>query len=92
MRSHGVTSFPEPGDLGAPNAIRAFKGQIAQSVGALASSPTFRVAQRACDKYYGSQTTSAPQVSSQEMQKLLAAAHCCALTAFPTFPTPSLAK
>ena len=89
MRSHGVTSFPEPGDLGAPNAIRAFKGQIAQSVGALASSPTFRAAQRACDKYYGPPTTSAPQVSAQEMQKLLAVAHCMRAHGVPDFPDPN---
>jgi hypothetical protein len=45
MRSHGVSSFPEPASLGSSAAIRAFKTQINESV---ASSSTFEAAQRAC--------------------------------------------
>ena len=48
MRAHGVSSFPEPGSLAAPGAIRAFKGEVVQSVGSLGSSPVFQAAQRAC--------------------------------------------
>jgi hypothetical protein len=33
MRAHGVSSFPEPGSLSAPDAIRNFKGEIVQAVG-----------------------------------------------------------
>lgn len=88
MRSHGVLSFPEPASLGAPDAIRAFKGEIAQSVGSLASSPRFEAAQRACAKYYGPPTTSSPQVSPQEMQKLLAVSRCMRAHGVPNFPDP----
>jgi len=89
MRSHGVLSFPEPASLAAPGAIRAFKGQIAQSVGSLASSPRFQAAQRACAKYYGPPTTSSPQVTPQEMRKLLAVSRCMRAHGVPNFPDPN---
>ena len=89
MRSHGVVSFPEPASLGAPGAIRAFKGQIAASVASLASSPEFQHAQRACAKYYGPPTTSAAQVTPQEMRKLLAVSRCMRAHGVPTFLTPT---
>ena len=89
MRSHGVVSFPEPASLGAPGAIRAFKGQIAASVAALASSPEFQHAQSTCAKYYGPPTTSAPQVRPQEMRRLLAVSLCMRAHGVPTFPDPN---
>ena len=89
MRSHGVVSFPEPASLGAPGAIRAFKGQVAASVAALASSPEFQHAQRACAKYYGPPTTPAPHVTPQEMRKLLAVSRCMRAHGVPNFPDPN---
>ncbi len=89
MRSHGVVSFPEPASLGAPGAIRAFKGQIAASVASLASSPEFQHAQRTCAKYYGPPTTSAPQVTPQEMRKLLAVSRCMRAHGVTNFPDPN---
>jgi hypothetical protein len=89
MRSHGVVSFPEPASLGAAGAIRAFKGQVAASVAALASSPEFQHAQRACAKYYGPATTSAPHVTPQEMRKLLAVSRCMRAHGVPNFPDPN---
>ena len=89
MRSHGVLSFPEPASLGAPGAIKAFKGQIAQSVGSLASSPRFQAAQRACAKYFGPPTTSSPAVSQKEIQKLLAVSRCIRAHGIPNFPDPN---
>lgn len=89
MRSHGISSFPDPGSLGPSGAIKAFKGQISRSVASLASSPMFQAAQRACAKYYGRQTTSAPQVSPQEIQKLLAVSRCMRAHGVPNFPDPN---
>jgi hypothetical protein len=89
MRSHGVLTFPEPASLGAPGAIRAFKGEIVRSVGSLASSPTFQSAHRACAKYYGPPTTSPPPVSPQEMRKLLAVSRCMRAHGVPSFPDPN---
>jgi hypothetical protein len=88
MRSHGVVNFPEPGSLEAPGAIRSFKGQVAQSVASLASSPRFQAAQRACAQY-APQTTSSPPVSPQEMQKLLAVSRCMRAHGVPDFPDPN---
>jgi hypothetical protein len=89
MRSHGVVTFPEPASLGAPGAIRAFKGEIVRSVGSLASSPTFQSAQRHCAKYYGPPTTSPSQVSPQEMRKLLAVSRCMRAHGVLSFPDPN---
>jgi hypothetical protein len=88
MRSHGLSSFPDPASLGA-SAIRELKGQIAETVGSLASSPVFQSAQRACAKYYGPPAASAPQVSPQELQKLLAVSRCMRAHGVPTFPDPN---
>ena len=89
MRAHGVSSFPEPGSLSAPDAIRNFKGEIVQTVGALASSPVFQAAQRACAKYYGRPAAAPPQVSPQEMQKLLVVSRCMRAHGVPDFPDPN---
>jgi hypothetical protein len=89
MRAHGVSSFPKPGSLSAPDAIRNFKGEIVQSVGALASSPVFQAAQRACAKYYGPPTTASQQVSPQQMRKLLAVSRCMRNHGVPNFPDPN---
>ena len=89
MRAHGVSSFPEPGSLSAPDAIRNFKGEIVQAVGALASSPVFQAAQRACAEYYGRPTPARQQVSPQEMQKLLAVSRCMRAHGVPHFPDPN---
>jgi hypothetical protein len=61
---------------------------MAQLTKSEASTPTFRAAQRACAEYYGPPTTS-PQVSAQEMQKLLAVSRCMRAHGVPTFPDPS---
>ena len=89
MRAHGVSSFPEPGSLSASDAIRNFKGEIVQAVGALASSPVFQAAQRACAEYYGRPTPAPQQVSPQEMQKLLAVSRCIRAHGVPDFPDPN---
>ncbi len=89
MRAHGVSSFPEPGSLSAPDAIRNFKGEIVQAVGALASSPVFQAAQRACAEYYGRPSPAPQQVSPQEMQKLLAVSRCIRAHGVPNFPDPN---
>lgn len=88
MRAHGVSSFPEPGSLAAPGAIRAFKGEVVQSVGSLGSSPVFQAAQRACARYYGPPPTRAPAVSAEEMQKLLAVSRCMRAHGVSAFPDP----
>ncbi len=88
MRAHGVSSFPEPGSLSAPDAIRNFKGQIVQAVGVLASSPVFQAAQRACAEYYGRPTPAPQPVSPREMQKLLAVSRCMRAHGVPDFPDP----
>ena len=89
MRSHGVLSFPDPASLGTSSAIRAWKTQVHESVASLASSPKFQAAQRACAKYWGPPTTSPPQVSPQEMQKLLAVSRCMRAHGVPSFPDPN---
>jgi hypothetical protein len=89
MRAHGVSSFPEPGSLAAAGAIRDFKGEVVRAVGSLASSPKFQAGQRACAQYFGSPTTSPPQVSAQEMRKLLAVSHCLRTHGVPDFPDPN---
>jgi hypothetical protein len=89
MRAHGISSFPDPASLGPSGSIKTFKGEIAESVAALASSPRFQAAQRACAKYYGPPTTSSPQVSPEEMRKLLAVSHCMRAHGVPNFPDPN---
>jgi hypothetical protein len=88
MRSHGVLSFPDAASFGSSDGIKAAKGQMAQISESEAPSPTFQGAQRACAKYLGPPTTSAP-VSTQEMQKLLAVAHCMGAHGVPNFPDPN---
>jgi hypothetical protein len=89
MHSHGVPSFPQPGSLAAPGAIRDFKGEIVRAVGSLGSSPRFHAAQRACAKYYGPTPAPAPQVSPQEMRKLLAVSRCMRAHGVTDFPDPN---
>jgi hypothetical protein len=88
MRSHGVSSFPGSASFGSSDAIRDAKGQMAQISKSEASSPTFQAAQRACAEYYGPPATSPPQVSAQEMRKLLAVSRCMRAHGVPAFPTP----
>ncbi len=54
-----------------------------------ASSAKFQAAQRVCAKFYGSPTTSPPQVGPQEMQKLLAVSRCMRAHGVPTYPDPN---
>jgi len=89
MRSHGVLSFPSSASFGSSGGIQDAKGQMAQISKREASSPTFTAAQRACAEYYGPPTTSPPQVSAQEMRKLLAVSRCMRAHGVPTFPDPS---
>jgi hypothetical protein len=88
MRSHGVLSFPDSASFASSDAIRAAKGQMAQISKNEAPSPTFQAAQRACAKYYAPPTTSSPQVSTQQMQKLLAVSGCMRAHGVPNFPDP----
>jgi hypothetical protein len=88
MRSHGVLSFPGSASFGSSDGIKAAKGQMAQISKGEASSPTFQAAQRACAKYYGPPTTS-PQVSAQEIRKLLAVSRCMRAHGVTSFPDPN---
>jgi hypothetical protein len=89
MRSHGVLDFPDPASFGSSDGVKAAKGQMVQVTKSEGSSPMFQTAQRACAKYYGPPATSAPQVSSQEMQKLLAVSRCMRAHGVTNFPDPN---
>jgi hypothetical protein len=89
MRSHGVLNFPDPASLKTSAGIRAAKGQMVRISESEASSPTFQTAQRACARYYGTQTTSPPHVSARDMEKLLAVSRCMRAHGVPTFPDPN---
>jgi hypothetical protein len=88
MRSHGVTSFPDPAAFGSSAGIRAAKGRMAQIAASEVSSATFQKAQRDCAKYYGPPTQPA-HVSRQEIQKLLAVSRCMRAHGIPDFPDPN---
>jgi hypothetical protein len=88
MRSHGVLNFPDQAAFGTSTGIKNAKGQMAQITQSEASTPRFKAAQRACAKYYGPPAPS-PHVSPQEMQKLLAVAHCMHAHGVPTYPDPN---
>jgi hypothetical protein len=89
MHSHGALSFPGSAAFGSSGGIKDAKGQMAQIAKSEASSSTFQAAQRACAEYYGLPPTSSPQVSSQEMRKLLAVSRCMRAHGVPTFPDPN---
>jgi hypothetical protein len=88
MRSHGVTSFPDPAALDSSAGIRAAKGRMAQIAASEVSSATFQKAQRACANYYGPPTQPA-HVNPQEIQKLLAVSRCMRAHGIPDFPDPN---
>jgi hypothetical protein len=89
MRSHGVLSFPGSAAFGSSGGIEDAKGQMAQITKSEGSSSTFQAALRACAEYYGPPPTSSPQVSSQEMRRLLAVSRCMRAHGVPTFPDPN---
>jgi hypothetical protein len=62
---------------------------MAQITKSGASSSTFQAALRACAEYYGPPPTSSPQVSSQEMRRLLAVSRCMRAHGAQTFPDPN---
>ena len=88
MRSRGVVNFPDSASFGSSAAIRAAKGQIARVSESEASSSTFQVAQRACAQYAPTQHPN-PQVSAQELQKLLAVSRCMRAHGVANFPDPN---
>jgi hypothetical protein len=88
MRSHGVTSFPDPAAFGSSAGIRAAKGRMAQIAANEVPSAAFQRAQRACAKYYGPPTRPA-HVSYQETQKLLAVSRCMRAHGITDFPDPN---
>jgi hypothetical protein len=88
MRSHGLTTFPDPAAFGSSAGIRAAKGRIAHIAASEVSSATFQAAQRACAKYYGPPTQPA-HVSPQQIQKLLAVSRCMRAHGIPDFPDPN---
>jgi hypothetical protein len=86
MRAHGISNFPD--SFGSSAAVKAAKGQMAQITNSEGSSPTFQAAQRSCAKYYGT-TTPSTQVSSSQLQKLLAVSRCMRAHGVPSFPDPN---
>ena len=88
LRSHGVSSFPDPASLGSSTAIKAAKRRMAQIAESTTSSPTVQAAQRACGKY-APPTLAPAHVGPQEMQKLLAVSHCMRAHGIHNFPDPN---
>ena len=80
MRSHGVSSFPDPAPGGGFN-LRA--------LGAEARSPTFPAAQTACAKLQpGGSKRPSPFTGEQE-QQIVAKARCIRTHGVPNFPDPT---
>lgn len=88
MRSHGVSSFPDPASFGSSGATKAAKRRIAQDSASKAPSATLRAALRTCARY-APPSTSPPHVSPQEIQKLLAVSRCMRAHGIPNFPDPN---
>lgn len=77
MRSHGVSSFPDPDS----------SGRIAISPSE-AQSPAFRSAQQACHGYLP-KLGGAPSMSAGERQQALKFAECMRANGVPDFPDPT---
>ena len=79
MRSHGVTSFPDPGSSSG-------SGQPPKGVNA--NSATFRSASQACAKYSPAGTVN-PGQSSQNQSQLVQYAQCMRSHGVTDYPDPS---
>ena len=78
MRAHGVSGFPDPSS----------GGGYSFNVGAVnANSPTFRAAQRTCQKSVGAGTPTG-QVLTQDVDHLLRYARCMRSHGVISFPDP----
>lgn len=87
MRSHGVSSFPDPAAFGSPGAIRAAKGQMAQ----ISESKTSQQRSRPRNGLVRSTTARRRHLSHpspQEMQRLLAVSRCMRAHGILSFPDP----
>jgi hypothetical protein len=80
MRSHGVTSFPDP------NASGQFGG-ISAGSGIDPSSPTFQAAQQACQKYMPAGNAT-PAQQAQRQAQLLKHAKCMRSHGVTNYPDP----
>jgi hypothetical protein len=88
MRSHGVSSFPDPASLVSSRAIKEAKRQMARIAAGKTSSATVQAAQRVCVRYAPPEI-SPPPVSPQAMQKLLAVSRCMRAHGIQSFPDPN---
>jgi hypothetical protein len=84
MRSHGVTTFPDP---------TVSSGSSGQQIkisgsGIGPNSPTFQAAQEACRRYAPSATATSAQ-SAQNAARQLKFAECMRSHGVPNFPDPS---
>jgi hypothetical protein len=92
MRSHGVSSFPDPtaGPGGAGLTILRSPGQSGLTVdGINFSGPAFETAAAACKRYLPGGQGGPPSLTAAEKQQLLAMAQCMRTHGVPSFPDPS---
>jgi hypothetical protein len=82
MRSHGVTSFPDP----TANGNGQFGGNVSPGSGVDPNSPTFQAAQKACSKYLSKGT---PAQQAQHQAQMLKYAECMRSHGVTNFPDPS---
>jgi hypothetical protein len=84
MRSHGVSSFPDP------TSLRQFKFSLSPSSGANTQSPAFQSAETACRHLLpGSGSGQSAANSQVRTAALLAFARCLRSHGFPNFPDPT---
>jgi hypothetical protein len=82
MRSHGVTSFPDPGSGGG----RIQK--IGPGTGIDPQSPAFQAAEKACGRF-GPKIGGPTHMSASDQRRALAFAECVRAHGVPSFPDPS---
>lgn len=85
MRSHGVTSFPDPNSHG------VIEGSASSGSGSSAmnpNSPVYKAAQRACQKYVSGVTTPANQ--KQQLTRALEYSTCMRSHGVTNFPDPTV--
>jgi hypothetical protein len=91
MRSHGVSSFPDPtaaapGQSGGGFAIRQTQGSSTVTINGVAlSGPAFTAAAKTCDL---SADTEAAPITEAQKEAFIAKARCIRDHGVPNFPTP----
>lgn len=90
MRSHGVSSFPDPSTTETPNSFGVDGYNFDLPNGMNTQSPNYKSADLACQKWIGFGTGSGHAMSAKQRQALLAHAECMRTHGVPNFPDPKI--